>query len=102
MYTICQGTTPTLTWDIPYDVAALAAANVTIQQYGRTLIERSLKDCHCEGKQISVTLTQEETLMLDHRCPAKIQAAVRSVSDTTARTRVDALEIVEALKKEPV
>lgn len=102
MYTVCQGTTPILTWDIPYDAEAVAAADVTIQQYGRTLITRSLKDCRMEGKQMSVTLTQEETLGLDHRCTAKIQATIRAIDKTTVRTCIDSLEIVEALKKEPI
>lgn len=102
MHIICQGTTPTLSWDIPYDAAMIATANVIIQQLGRTMVEKTLKDCMCEENRLSLTLTQEETLKLDHRYAAKIQLAVRAIGTETVRTVVDDIQIAEALKKEPI
>ena len=59
-----RGTTPTLKFTLPFDTSTLDAVWVTIAQGGKVIINKTKVDCDLKGKDISVTLTQAETLAL--------------------------------------
>ena len=59
-----RGTTPTLKFTLPFDTSTLDAVWVTIAQSGKVIINKTKSDCDLKGKDISVTLTQAETLAL--------------------------------------
>lgn len=59
-----RGTTPTLRFTLPFDTSTLDAVWVTIAQGGKVIINKEKSDCDLNGNDISVTLTQEETLAL--------------------------------------
>lgn len=72
-----RGTTPTHTFTLPFATAALSEAYITYAQLGVTKIEKDLSDCTIDGNNLSVTLTQKETLSLKEDRPTEIQVAVK-------------------------
>ena len=71
-----RGTTPTLKFTLPFDTSTLEAVWVTIAQGGKVIINKEKSDCDLKGNDISVTLTQEETLALESENKAEIQLRV--------------------------
>lgn len=59
---ITRGTTPTLLFRLPIDAAEITKMTVTFRQLDKPPIEKTLADAVIEGKTVSVTLTEEETL----------------------------------------
>lgn len=59
-----RGTTPTLTFRLPIDTGSITALSLAVAQGGVVKIEKALADMTLEGKPVSCTLTEEETLSL--------------------------------------
>lgn len=74
-----RGTTPKLEFTIPFDTSILAEAWVTLSQNGTEVLNKELKDCSHGDKTLSVRLTQEETLKLQHGYKTEIQVRVRTL-----------------------
>ena len=71
-----RGTTPTLKFTLPFDTSTLDAVWVTIAQGGKVIINKEKSDCDLKGTDISVTLTQAETLTLTAGNKTDIQLRV--------------------------
>lgn len=71
-----RGTTPTLRFTLPFDTSTLDAVWVTIAQGGKVIINKEKSDCDLKGTDISVTLTQAETLALTSGNKTEIQLRV--------------------------
>ena len=71
-----RGTTPTLRFTLPFDTSTLDAVWVTIAQGGKVIINKEKSDCDLKGTDISVTLTQAETLALTAGNKTEIQLRV--------------------------
>ncbi len=71
-----RGTTPTLRFTLPFDTSTLDAVWVTIAQGGKVIINKEKSDCDLKGTDISVTLTQTETLSLAAGNKTEIQLRV--------------------------
>lgn len=71
-----RGTTPTLRFTLPFDTSTLDAVWVTIAQGGKVIINKTKVDCDLKGNDISVTLTQAETLALTAGNKTEIQLRV--------------------------
>ena len=74
-----RGTTPTLTFTLPFEVSVLSEAYITLCQNGNTVIEKCMSDCVCEGDTITVKLTQEETLKLE--CSHIVEIQIRAKTE---------------------
>ena len=74
-----RGTTPTLTFTIPFDTKYLAEAFITLAQNKKVVLEKSLADCTLDGNLMSVRLTQAETLELESGAITEIQLRVRTL-----------------------
>lgn len=70
-----RGTTPTHTFTIPFDTENVQKVRIIYRQSG-AVVEKTEADCTMEGKQISVRLTQEDTLKLMGDCCVNIQIRV--------------------------
>ena len=78
-----RGTTPTLSFELPFDASEAESLYITIsQRYENIMIDKSLDDCSIDGTIVTVTLTQEDTLKLIADKPVFIQ--VRVVKGGTA------------------
>ena len=97
-----RGTTPTHTFDVDTDLRGAEVIYITYEQCGKTVLEKTIDDIETLGEeQISVKLTQEETLRFLDRsdAPVLIQVAARWPTGDTVRSNVIRTN-VEAILKE--
>lgn len=71
-----RGTTPTLSFAIPFDTDLLSEAYVTLSQDEKVVVEKRLSDCNVDRRKLSVRLEQEDTLKLD--CDLKTEVQIRA------------------------
>lgn len=90
MREIVRGTTPTLSFGLPFSTNLLETGFVTIQQRDETIVEKELSACDCSGDTVSATLTQEETLALKIGSLAQIRLVVK----TTGGDRMETDDVV--------
>lgn len=57
-----RGTTPELTFQLPFDAGALTKLSIAFEQDSVLVLEKKLEDCTVSGQQVSVRLTEEDTL----------------------------------------
>lgn len=69
------GTTPTHTFNIPFDTSIMDV-RVIYAQNNNVVLTKIGEDCKVENKTVSVTLTQEDTFLFDHKSPVEIQLRI--------------------------
>ena len=69
-----RGTTPTLTFNLPFSVSTIRNCEVYFAQNDELVLEKSMEDCVLSGTTLAVTLTQEESLLFDEEEKTEIQA----------------------------
>lgn len=57
-----RGTTPTLTFKLPFDCKVIDILNISFAQCNTVVLEKDLYDCNIKDNEISVTLTEDDTL----------------------------------------
>lgn len=75
-----RGTTPTHTFSLPFSVDTISALRITYAQNGKIVMNKTEDDVTAEGQEISVTLTQEETLKFSDESNVEIQLKILSTS----------------------
>ena len=80
-----RGTTPILHFTLPFAVSELSEYWITIsQRYENIKIDKTNADCTASGSEITLTLTQEDTLKLMPDKPAYIQIRALTAEDDYA------------------
>lgn len=59
-----RGTTPTVTFSLPFDSAQIDVLSIAFSQDGKVIIEKNKDDCILTGNIIDVKLEEIETLTL--------------------------------------
>lgn len=85
-----RGTTPTITFNLPFDVSEIRNCEVYFAQNDELLVTKEIEDCVLEDRTLSVTLSQEDTLAFDD--DAKLEMQIRFVFTNGT---VDATQIVK-------
>lgn len=93
-----RGTTPTLSFTLPFEASTLAEAYISIEQNRRVILEKSIEDCTLSGNTISVKLTQEETLKLGVSDRTEIQLRVRLADGNALASQIFAVFTERILK----
>lgn len=83
---IIRGTTPTMTFGLPFEAETLESAFVTVQQNKTTVIEKPISACECDGRTLSAKLEQEETLALSPDINAEINLVVKTMGGERLET----------------
>lgn len=73
-----RGTTPVISFTLPFDVSTLDDAYISFAQHGKVVIEKRLEDCKVDGNRMTVRLTQEDTLRLAARTQVEMQIRART------------------------
>lgn len=60
-----RGTTPTITFNLPFDESRITALNLCFAQQGEVILEKNLGACKLEKDILQVSLTEQETLLFD-------------------------------------
>lgn len=92
-----RGTTPTLTFTLPFSTGDITDAWVTFAQYGTVKIDKPLSACSCSENKLSVTLTQAETLTLSCDYATEIQLSVKS-GNSVFRSKIISVPTERILK----
>ena len=71
-----RATTPTHTFEIPFDVATAKEILITYCQSEKIILEKRLQDCNIDGNCISVKLTRHESNLFDRKKNVEIQMRV--------------------------
>lgn len=92
-----RGTTPTLTFTLPFKCSNITKLCVAFSQDNKLLLEKHLSDCNLEDDKISVTLSEEDTLLFD--CKYKLECQVRcACGDDKLASNIFEIEVDRILK----
>ena len=83
-----RGTTPTLEFIIPFNTDQLAICFITLSQKGLVVVEKTLSNCTRDGNKLSVRLSQEETLKLQHGCVTEIQIRAKTLEGEAIASQI--------------
>lgn len=95
-----RGTTPTHTFKLPFDASQVKEAMVIYAQNDVEVFHKDTFDCTLNGKEISTTLTQDETFMLSHHSNVQIQLRVLTVDDVALASNVQVVSVQKCLNDE--
>lgn len=73
------GTTPTHTFELPFDTELVSASKIIYAQGGTIVLTKTVADCELKENEIRTRLTQEETFLFDCRMPVSIQVRVLTI-----------------------
>jgi hypothetical protein len=99
---IVRGTTQEITYVLPFSFDVVDVAFITVKQGHNVVIERDKSTFVCNGKTVSVKLTQEETLALESDCNAEIRLIVKTVGGDRLETRGDIVAVSDTSKNEVI
>lgn len=68
-----RGTTPTLVFTLPFEASGISALNIAFAQKLEVVLEKELEDCQLDGSQVTVKLTEADTLKFSHEDLLEIQ-----------------------------
>lgn len=97
-----RGTTPTHTFQIPFNTNLLKEIRISYAQRDAVVVEKSTEDCKLDGMNISVKLTQEETLRFSENVVAALQLRVLLNDGNVLATPVLRLDVGELLQDEVI
>ena len=93
-----RGTTPTLVFDMPFDVSAFPKVWVTFGQQGREIFTIEKSACRITETSIETTLTQDQTLKLKCGCNVEIQIRVLSSENVAMASNILKTSVDRILK----
>lgn len=76
---IIRGTTPTMTFGLPFKADVIETGFVIVRQNETAIIEKPLSDCDCNETSLSAKFTQEETLRLSAARNAEIRIVLKTL-----------------------
>ena len=92
-----KGTTPTHTFNIPFDTSLIDEVRVVYSQNDTPLLTKTTEDCIMVEQTISVTLTQEDTFLFDNK-PVDIQLRVLTKAGEALASVPERVGIVRCLE----
>lgn len=93
-----RGTTPTLTFTLPFETTDIKRLWVIFSQRGRDVLLLDGGRCTVDGNKVVTKLTQEETLSLQQNSTVEIQLRVLMVDDTALASRIITSPVNRILK----
>ena len=91
-------TTPTHIFHLPFDTSGILRLILTYSQDGKTILEKTEEEVTMDENTISVTLTQEETLLFETQ-PVYIQFRIKMGESVLASKKLK-LSVYEVLNEE--
>lgn len=93
-----RGTTPTLTFTLPYETNLISKCYVSFFQKERIRVEKELANCDCDGNKISVKLTQADTLSFVSNTVVKIQIRALLTDGNAVTSKIMEMTVKDVLK----
>lgn len=95
-----RGTTPTHIFKIPFDTGQLKEIRISYAQDDKVIVEKNTSDCILKGDEITVTLSQEDTLKFSHRKVVEVQLKVLTIDGGVLANNVIRVSAEEVLNEE--
>lgn len=95
-----RGTTPTHTFELPFDSDMVSKARVLYAQNGIIVLTKDNEECLREGSCISVKLTQKDTLKFDCNYPVEVQIRVLLDNEEALASTVIKVSVGKCLENE--
>lgn len=95
-----RGTTPTHTFTLPFDVSTIKKVRILYAQAGTVRLTKETGDVFMDGRAISVTLTQEDTLALTSGNVVDIQIRVLTQGDDSLVSDIVQVYVERLLENE--
>ena len=92
-----QGTTPMVTFNLPFNVSTIENCEVYFGQNDEVLVTKGYNDCVLEGTLLKVPLTQSDTLQFDDEEKLQIQARFRHYDGTVEATSITKVKVGDLL-----
>lgn len=94
-----RGTTPELTFNMPFDTSDIKKLYVTFKnRANETVLEKTETDCTFSGNKITLELSQEETLLFEERTQIRAQLRWLTQADKAEKSKVFIIYSDELLK----
>jgi hypothetical protein len=95
-----RGTTPTHIFEVPFDVSMIKSVKIFYAQGDVIVFEKLTEDCELNGNTIKTTLTQEDTLKLDHKKPVEIQLRILTLDGKALASLVERVGVDKMIDNE--
>jgi len=93
-----RGTTPTITFRLPFHTDQISDVEIYFAQKS-FLFQKDYEDCSFEENRLSVTLSQEETLMFNEGLSLRLQLRFVFTNGAIGATRIVSTSVVGLLKE---
>ena len=100
MINVIRGTTPTHLFKLPFDTGTVKDLRITYAQNGESVVQKTANDCTMNGNDISVTLTQSDTLRFSGDARIEMQIKVLQTDGKVYSTKVKYLSVDRTLNEE--
>lgn len=97
---ITQGTTPEQCFELPFSTDLLEKISITYVQKEEVVLIKRLEDCQLRDNYITVSLTQQETLLLNPEEIVTVQIKLKTVNSEIMLSDDYRLLVKEAYDKE--
>ena len=88
MASTIRGTTPTITFNLPFNVSTIKNCEVYFGQNDELLVTKGYNDCVFSGTTMQVTLKQKDTLQFDDSEKLQVQVRFRFNDDSVDATAI--------------
>ena len=95
-----RATTPTFIFRLPIDCSKITKAEVTLSQSGENKLTKQTEDCLMNDKKLTVTLSQEETLLFSDKADVQTQLRVLTSDDKVFASQVFSVPVIDSLSEE--
>lgn len=95
-----RGTTPTHTFNLPFEVGMIKECRVLYAQDDVVLVTKNTSDCILEGTTVKTTLTQNDTFKFDSDKAVQIQIRILTVNDVALASIINKVGIAKCLEDE--
>ena len=95
-----RGTTPTHTFNIPFEASMIKECRVLYAQDDVVIVTKSTSDCILEGTTVKTTLSQQDTFKFDSNKGVQIQLRILTKNDVALASVVATVGIDRCLEDE--
>ena len=98
MQTVDRGTNPVNTFTLPFELISPQQVWLTYAQDDVIVIDKDKESIVVSGNTLTVHLTQDETLKLDHRKQVQIQIRILTADGVAIRSNIKEYSVSKILK----
>lgn len=94
------GTTPKHIFNLPIDTDDIKTLEITYEQGGTVKLQKKKDECECDGKVVTVKLTQEDTFKFHHNEYIRVQVRVLLNDGSVLESEIEKVDAEECLSSE--